>query len=209
MAFEETAEELTDNVRSLRLYLDELVRQRMLIVDYVWVDRSETTETGPYDLEGMFIRLGQAVDTLGVRRAVPDNIETLFRGLSNESVVRAEFRRLFRFLKEKGVTAIVTAERGDATLARHGLEEHVSDCVIALDHRVVDHVSTRRLRIVTYSGSTHGTDEYPFLISEHGISVVPVTSLGLQHEATAESVSTGIPRLDVKLEGRNCQFTAS
>ncbi len=161
MAFEETAEELTQNVRSLGFDLDELAEQKKLVVDFVRVERSEIEETGDYDLEGLFVRLGHAIDTIGAKRVVLDTIETLFGGLSNDAILRAELRRLFRWLKDKGVTAVITGERGEGTLTRHGLEEYVSDCVILLDHRVIDQVSTRRLRIVKYRGTTHGTNEYP------------------------------------------------
>lgn len=201
MAFEETAEELAQNVSSLGFDLDELARQKKLTIDYVRVERSEIEETGNYDLEGLFVRLGYAIDTIGAKRVVLDTIETLFSGFSNMAVLRAELRRLFRWLKDKGVTAIVTGERGDGTLTRHGLEEYVSDCVILLDHRIVNQVSTRRLRIVKYRGTAHGTNEYPFLIEADGISVLPITSLGLQHEVTEERISSGIPRLDAMLGG--------
>ena len=155
MAFEETAEELTENVRSLGFDLDELVRQKKLAVDYVRIERSEIEETGEYDLEGLFVRLGYAIDSIGAKRVVLDTIEALFAGLSNTAILRAELRRLFRWLKQKGVTAIITGERGDGTLTRHGLEEYVSDCVIVLDHRITEQISTRRLRIVKYRGSRH------------------------------------------------------
>src|SRR6185295_2772876 len=168
---------------------------------FVRVERSEIEETGDYDLEGLFVRLGHAIDSIGAKRVVLDTIETLFGGLSNESILRAELRRLFRWLKDKGVTAIVTGERGEGLLTRHGLEEYVSDCVILLDHRVIDQVSTRRLRIIKYRGSNHGTNEYPFLIDEDGISVLPITSLGLQHAVSNERISSGIPKLDHMLGG--------
>jgi circadian clock protein KaiC len=202
MAFEETAKELTQNVVSLGFDLDELIKQNKITLDFVRVERSEIEETGEYDLEGLFIRLGSAIDSIGAKRVVLDTIESLFGGLSNESILRAELRRLFHWLKEKGVTAIITGERGANHLTRHGLEEYVSDCVILLDHRVTEQLSTRRLRIVKYRGSSHGTNEYPFLIDEQGISVLPVTSLKLQHEATSERISTGIARLDVMMEGK-------
>src|SRR3954466_4596162 len=179
MAFEETAEELAQNVRSLGFDLDDLIAREQLAVDYVHVERGEIEEAGEYDLTGLFIRLGLAIDTVGARRVVLDTLETLFGGLSNEAVLRAELRRLFRWLKEKQVTAVITAERGDGTLTRQGLEEYVSDCVILLDHRVHGQISTRRLRVVKYRGTRHGTNEYPFLIDEDGITVLPVTSLGL------------------------------
>ena len=201
VAFEETAEELAQNVRSLGFDLDELIRQKKLVVDYVRVERSEIEETGDYDLEGLFIRIGHAIDTIGAKRVVLDTMEVLFSGLSNVAVLRAELRRLFRWLKDKGVTAIITGERGDHSLTRHGLEEYVSDCVILLDHRVINEVSTRRLRVLKYRGTAHGTNEYPFLIDEHGIGVLPITSLGLKHSVSSERVSSGVPRLDAMLSG--------
>jgi circadian clock protein KaiC len=201
MAFEETAPELTQNVRSLGFDLDELAKEKKLVIDFVRIERSEIDETGDYDLEGLFIRLGAAIEQIGATRVVLDTIENLFAGLQNQGILRAELRRLFRWLKDKGVTAVITAERGEGALTRHGLEEYVSDCVILLDHRVTDQVSTRRLRIVKYRGTAHGTNEYPFLIDEDGFSVLPVTSLGLQHQVSDERISSGIPRLDTMLGG--------
>jgi circadian clock protein KaiC len=201
VTFEETADELAQNVRSLGFDLDALIEGKQLAVDHVRVDRAEIEETGDYDLEGLFIRLGHAIDSIGAKRVVLDTIETLFSGLSNEAILRAELNRLFRWLKDRGVTAIITGERGAGTLTRHGLEEYVSDCVILLDHRVIDQISTRRMRIVKYRGSVHGTNEYPFLIDERGFSVLPITSLGLQHAASDERISSGIPRLDEMLGG--------
>jgi circadian clock protein KaiC len=202
MAFEETPEELTKNVRSLGFDLDKLIKQKKLALDFVRVERSEIEETGEYDLEGLFIRLNAAIDSIGAKRMVLDTIEALFSGLQNEGILRAELRRLFRWLKDKGVTAMITGERGEGTLTRRGLEEYVSDCVILLDHRIVDQVSTRRMRIVKYRGTTHGTNEYPFLIDEDGFTVLPITSLGLQHEVSDERISSGIPRLDTMLGGK-------
>src|SRR5579885_2898573 len=202
MAFEETGAELTQNVRSLGFDLDQLERKKKLVLDFVRIERSEIDETGDYDLEGLFIRLGAAIDAVGAKRVVLDTIENLFSGLQNQGILRAELRRLFRWLKDKGVTAIITGERGDGSLTRWGLEEYVSDCVILLDHRVVDQVSTRRLRIVKYRGTAHGTNEYPFLIGESGFSVLPITALGLRHEVSEERISTGIPRLDSMLGGK-------
>jgi circadian clock protein KaiC len=202
MAFEETAEELEANVASLGFDLKDLIARKKLRLDYVSVDRSEFEETGEYDLEGLFIRLGYAIDSIKAKRVVLDTIEGLFAGLPNQGIVRAEIRRLFRWLKEKQVTVIMTGERGDGTLTRFGLEEYVSDCVISLDHRVVDQVTTRRIRIVKYRGSTHGTNEYPFLIEKDGISIWPVTSVRLEHNAPQERVPTGIARLDTMLGGR-------
>ncbi|HEX5717480.1 MAG TPA: circadian clock protein KaiC [Thermoanaerobaculia bacterium] len=202
MSFEEGIQELTENVRSLGFDLDELVEQEKLVMDYVHVERSEIEETGEYDLEGLFIRLGFAIDSIGARRVVLDTLEVLFGGLQNESILRAELRRLFRWLKDRGVTAVITGERGEGALTRHGLEEYVSDCVILLDHRLTDQLATRRLRVVKYRGSLHGTNEYPFLIDERGIEVLPVTSLSLAHEASSEYVSSGVPGLDEMLDGQ-------
>ena len=202
MAFEETAAELTQNVRSLGFDLDALVEQKKISLDYVRIERSEIEETGEYDLEGLFIRLGCAIDSIGAKRVVLDTIESLFSGLSNAAILRAELRWLFRWLKDKGVTAIITGERGEGQLTRHGLEEYVSDCVILLDHRATENLSTRRLRIIKYRGSVHGTNEYPFLIEATGISVLPITSIGLRHEVSTERLSTGIARLDNMLGGQ-------
>jgi len=202
MSFEENAAELTQNVRSLGFDLDDLVRRKKLRIDHVRVERSEIQETGEFDLEGLFIRLNHAIDSIGAKRVVLDTIESLFSGLSNTAILRAELRRLFRWLKDKGVTAIITGERGEATLTRQGLEEYVSDCVILLDHRINDQISTRRLRIVKYRGSVHGTNEFPFLVDEKGISVLPITSLGLHHKVSNERISSGIPRLDAMMNGK-------
>jgi circadian clock protein KaiC len=202
MSFEETAEELTKNVISLGFDLKRLTASKRVLVDYVHIERSEIEETGEYDLEGLFIRLGNAIDSIGAKRVVLDTIESLFAGLPNPSILRAELRRLFRWLKKKGMTAIITGERGDNNLTRHGLEEYVSDCVILLDHRVANQISTRRVRIVKYPGSIHGTNEFPFLIDERGIAVMPITSLGLKHTVTSQRISTGIPRLDTMLGGK-------
>ncbi len=202
VAFEENAAELGQNVRSLGFDLEDLVRRKKLMVDFVRIERGEIEENGDYDLEGLFIRIGHAIDTIQAKRIVLDTIEVLFSGLQNAGILRAELRRLFRWLKDRGVTAVITGERGDGSLTRQGLEEYVSDCVILLDHRVVDQVSTRRLRVVKYRGSSHGTNEYPFLIDEDGFSVLPITSLGLQHSVSNERLSTGIPKLDAMLGGR-------
>ena len=202
MAFEETAPELTANVRSLGFDLDDLVARNQLAIDHVRVERSEIEETGEYDLEALFIRLAYAIDRVGAKRVVLDTVESLFGGLSNAGILRAELRRLFRWLKEKGVTAVITGERGDHALTRHGLEEYVSDCVILLDHRVSEQLATRRLRIVKYRGTAHGTNEYPFLIDRQGMHVLPITSLGLQQNVSDERISTGIAGLDVMLGGQ-------
>ena len=201
MTFEETSEELASDLASLGYDLAKLVAEGKLVVDYVRVERSEIEETGEYDLEGLFVRLEHAVTSIGARRIVLDTVESLFAGLSNPGILRAELRRLFRWLKDKGLTAVITGERADTGLTRQGLEEYVSDAVILLDHRVQDQVSTRRLRIVKYRGSHHGTNEYPFLIDRDGVSVLPVTSLGLTHPALNERVSTGVARLDEMLSG--------
>ena len=202
IAFEEKSEELAVNVASLGFDLNKLIAQKKIRLDHVHIERSEIEETGEYDLEGLFIRLGYAIDSIGAKRVVLDTIENLFSGLSNEAILRAELRRLFLWLKEKGVTAIITGERGEGKLTRQGLEEYVSDCVILLDHRVQNQISTRRLRVVKYRGSVHGTNEYPFLIDEEGISVLPITSLTLQNKVSSQRVSSGIPSLDDMLGGK-------
>jgi circadian clock protein KaiC len=201
IAFEETPEDLVKNVRSLGFDLDELSDQNKVAVDYIRVERSEIDEAGEYDLEGLFLRIGLAIDSVGAKRVVLDTIETLFAGFDNQAVLRSELRRLFGYLKQRGVTAIITGERGEGQLTRQGLEEYVSDCVILLDHRVTDQISTRRLRVVKYRGTTHGTNEYPFLIDSAGITVLPITSLALEHEANGERISSGVPRLDAMLGG--------
>ena len=202
MSFEESGDELAQNVASLGFDLPGLVEKKKLVLDHVKIERREIEETGDYDLEGLFVRLGYAIDSIGARRVVLDTIESLFAGLANQSILRAELRRLFRWLKDRGVTAMITGERGEGTLTRQGLEEYVSDAVIVLDHRVTEQISTRRLRIVKYRGSAHGTNEYPFLIDEDGLSVLPVTSIGLTHDASSERISTGVARLDMMLGGR-------
>jgi circadian clock protein KaiC len=202
MVFEETAQELAQNVRSLGFDLEQLIREKKLTIDFVRIERNEIEETGDYDLEGLFVRLNHAIDSIGAKRVALDTIETLFSGLSNEAILRAELRRLFRWLKDKGVTVVITGERGEGSLTRQGLEEYVSDCVILLDHRIIEQVSTRRLRVVKYRGSVHGTNEYPFLIDEKGISILPITSIGLEHEVSNERVPTGVPRLDLMLDGK-------
>ena len=202
IAFEENAEELAQNVASLGFDVKELMKQKKLSIDYVRVERTEIEEAGEYDLDGLFIRLGHAIDSIGAKRVAMDTIEVLFGALPNQGILRAELHRLFRWLKDKGVTAVVTAERGEGTMTRFGLEEYVADCVITLDHRVTEQVSTRRLRIVKYRGTLHGTNEYPFLIGKNGISVLPITSLALEHEAPSERMSTGIKELDDMLDGK-------
>jgi circadian clock protein KaiC len=173
-----------------------------MAVDFVRIERSEIEETGEYDLEGLFVRLGAMIDEVGAKRVVLDTIEALFAGIPNEAILRAELRRLFRWLKDKGVTAVITGEQGEKTLSRHGLEEYVSDCVILLDHRVHNQVATRRLRIIKYRGTKHGTNEYPTLIDERGLAILPISSLGLTYPVSSERVSTGITRLDAMLGGK-------
>jgi circadian clock protein KaiC len=202
LSFEETAEELAANVASLGFNVQQLIQQERLAIDFVRVERSEIEETGEYDLEGLFVRLGAAIASVGAKRVVLDTIEALFAGLPNEGILRAELRRLFRWLKEKKVTAVITGEKGDGQLTRHGLEEYVSDCVIVLDHRVVNQIATRRLRIVKYRGARHGTNEYPTLIDETGLSVLPISSLGLTYPVSTDRISSGIPRLDAMLGGK-------
>jgi circadian clock protein KaiC len=201
IAFEETADELTTNVASLGFDLRELMASGQLAIDFIKIDRSEIEEAGEYDLEGLFVRLEHAITSVGAKRIVLDTLEALFAGFSNEALLRSELRRLFRWLKDRGLTAVITGEQGGGALTRYGLEEYVSDCVIALDNRISDQMSTRRLRVVKYRGSAHGSNEYPFLIDERGLSVLPVTSLGLDYPVSAERVSTGVAGLDQMLEG--------
>jgi circadian clock protein KaiC len=201
MAFEETAEELTENVASLGFDLKALIARNLLLIDHVQIERYEFEEAGEYNLDGLFLRLGDAIDTIKAKRVVLDTIEVLFTRLSNQAIVRESLHRLFRWLKKKGVTVIMTGERGEGTLTRYGLEEYVSDCVISLDHRVSDQGTTRRMRVVKYRGATHGTNEYPFLIDEAGISVWPVTSVQVEHQISKESIHSGIERLDAMLDG--------
>ena len=203
MMFEENATELTANVRSLGFDLEKLAAQKKIVLDHVRIERSEIEETGEYDLEGLFIRLGHAIDSIGAKRVVLDTVEALFAGLPNHAILRAELRRLFRWLKDRGMTAVITGEKGEGnSITRYGLEEYVADCVIVLDHRVTEQISTRRLRVLKYRGSAHGCNEYPFLIGERGLSVLPITSLKLDHEASGERIPTGIARLDEMLGGK-------
>ena len=202
VSFDERIDDLGVNVASLGFDLAELEERGLLATDYVKIERQEMHETGEYDLEALFIRLNHAVQTVGARRVVLDTIDTLFAGIPNEAVVRSELRRLFDWLKDRKLTTVITAERGEGSLTRNGIEEYVSDCVILLDHRIIDDLSTRRLRVVKYRGTSHGTNEYPFLIDPQGITVVPITSLGLSHVASDESVSSGLPELDAMLGGR-------
>jgi circadian clock protein KaiC len=205
MSFEETAKDLTENVKSLGFDLEKLTAQKKLKIDHIRIEKSEIEETGEYDLEALFIRLEYAIDSIGAKRVVLDTIESLFGGMDNPNILRSEIRRLFQWLKQKGVTAIITGERGESSLTRQGLEEYVSDCVILLDFRVIDQIATRRLRIIKYRGSTHGTNEYPFLIDESGISVIPITSLKLDYKTSTEVITTGLPAFD-KLFSRGGLF---
>jgi circadian clock protein KaiC len=202
VTFEETEAELKANVSSLGFDLAGLVKRKKIVVDFVHIERSESRETGDFDLEGLFVRLNYAIDSIGAKRVVLDTLEVLFASLPNEAILREELRRLFRWLKDKGVTAVITAERGRESLTRHGLEEYVSDCVIVLDHRVNDQIATRHLRVVKYRGALHGTNEFPFLIGDDGLSVIPITSLSLNHKVPGGRIATGIPRLDAMLGGR-------
>ncbi len=202
VTFDERAADLDTNSRSLGFDLAGLQAKSLLSIDYIHIDRQEIHETGEYSLEGLFIRLGYAIDQIKARRVVLDGIDTLFAGLPNEALLRSELRRLFGWLKDRGLSSIITAERGEKSLTRHGIEEYVSDCVIVLEQRVQEELTTRRLRIVKYRGSTHGTNEYPYLIEEGGIKLLPVTSLGLAHTVSSERISTGIAGLDGMLEGK-------
>lgn len=201
VAFEEKIDDLKKNFTSLGFDLQNLIDQKKLVLDHIFIDRTEIEEAGEYDLEGLFIRLGALIDEVGAKRIAIDTLEAIFSGFSNEAILRSELRRLFLWLKDKGITAVVTGERGDHTITKYGLEEYVADCVITLDHQVKNQIATRRLRIIKYRGSSHGTDEYPFLISADGISVLPITSMSLSHTATKGRIKSGIPRLDAMLGG--------
>ncbi|MDO8301603.1 MAG: circadian clock protein KaiC, partial [Sedimentisphaerales bacterium] len=202
LAFEESIPELEQNIKSLGWDVDKLVRQKKLAIDQIAIERREIIESGEYDLEGLFVRLGQMIDSVGAKRIVLDTLEVLFSSFSDQFVIRAELTRLFRWLKKKGVTVVITAEHGETTLTRHGLEEYVSDCVIVMDHRMNQQIATRRMRVLKYRGSSHGTNEYPFLIDEDGISVLPLTSAGLAYDVGTKRISSGIPSLDAMLEGK-------
>jgi circadian clock protein KaiC len=202
MTFEETGGELEKNFTSMGFDLGKLEEQKKLVIDYVYIERGEIEETGDYDLEGLFVRMAAAIDAVGARRVMLDTVEALFSGFSNAIILRAELRRLFRWLKEKGVTVVITGEKGEGTLTRFGIEEYVADCVIVLDNRMIDQISTRRLRILKYRGTVHGTNEYPFLIGPAGISLFPITSVGLDYAVSSAYVSSGIPRLDAMLGGK-------
>ncbi len=202
MTFEETADDIKKNVASLGFNISDLIAKKKLVIDHVQVNRHEIEENGEYDLEALFIRLDHAIKTIGAKRIVLDTVETLFSGLNNQAVLRSELRRMFSWLRERGLTTVITGERGEGSLTRHGLEEYVSDCVILLDHRVQGHISTRRLRVVKYRGSTHGTNEYPFLIDENGMAVLPITQASMDYVVSSQRISSGIPELDAMLGGK-------
>jgi len=199
MSFEENSDELIKNFSSLGFDLPGLIKQKKILLDYVFIERSEIEETGEYDLDGLFVRLGYDIDTIGAKRVVLDTVEALFSGFQNENILRSELRRLFRWLKTKGVTAVITGERGEKTFTRYGLEEYVADCVILLDHRVNEQMATRRMKIIKYRGSLHGTNEYPFLLNKTGFSVFPITSTGLNYKVSSQTISSGIKSLDSML----------
>lgn len=202
IAFEETETDLVANFGSMGFDVVGLQKRNLLSIDHVRVDPAEAEENGAYDLEPLFLRISAAIDRVGAKRLVIDTLETLFIGLKDHTTVRSELRRLFRWLGQRGVTSIVTAEKGDGVLTRHGFEEYVSDCVILLDHRVRDQVSTRRVRVVKYRGSSHGSNEYPFIIDpQRGISIIPITSSDLRHDVSDARVDTGIPTLNLMLGG--------
>ncbi len=202
MSFEENAEELTKNFASMGFDLKALIAKKKILLDYVFIERNEIEETGDYNLEGLFVRLDNAIKSIGAKRVVLDTIEALFSGLSNTVILRAELWRLFRWLKDKGVTVVITGEKGEGTLTRYGIEEYVADCVVVLDNRIIDQICTRRMRIVKYRGTSHGTNEYPFLIGSTGFSIFPITSVGLDYKVDAALVSSGIPALDNMLGGK-------
>jgi circadian clock protein KaiC len=201
MSFEETEEELYEDVASLNLNLQKLVSQKRILLDHVLLERRDIQEKGEFNLEGIFIRLEHAIDSIGAKRVVLDSIESVFAGVTDAGILRLEIKRLFRWLKEKQVTAIITGELGQDSYTRHGLEEYISDCIILLDNRVREQISTRRIRVIKYRGSNHGTNEYPFVIDKDGLSVIPITSAGLDQPGTAKRVSTGIPSLDKMFKG--------
>jgi circadian clock protein KaiC len=209
ISFEESEDDLKENVASFGWDLSALSERQKLVVQYIHIDRSEIEETGEYTLDGLFIMLQDAIASVGAKRIAIDTLEVLFSGFTSHLIMRAEIRRLFRWLKEKGLTAVITGEPGHETMTRYGLEEYVSDCVIELNHRIHEEMATRRMRIVKYRGSSHGTNEYPFLIEENGISILPVTSIGLNYQVSSERISTGIERLDTMLTGKGYYRAAS
>lgn len=201
VSFEESEADVGDNVASMGFDVPQLCARRLLHLERMRVERRVIEESGAYDLEGLFVRLEQAIQEVKAKRVVLDTIEALFSGFSDASVVRAELCRLFDWLKQKGMSALVTAESGEGSLTRYGIEEYVADCVLVLDHRVEDEMSIRRLRVLKYRGTLHGTNEYPFLIGESGVSVLPLSSLKLEHAAPTQRVSSGIAELDGMLAG--------
>ena len=203
ITFEEKREDLIKNVASLGFDLVDLEKRNLLVIDYVKVERNEIEETGSFNLDGLFVRIGYAIDSIGAKRVVLDTIESLFAGISNHSILRAEIRRLFNWLRDKEVTVIITGEQGGGdSITRQGLEEYVSDCVIFLDHRINEQYGTRRIRIIKYRGSIHGTNEYPFIITESGISILPISTVRLDSKSTHERISTGIAGIDDMLGGK-------
>lgn len=202
VTFDESTKEMVENVASLGFDLNQLIRQKKLLIEHIQIDPHDFAEAGVYDLEGLFIRIGQAIDAVGAKRVALDTLEVLFASLPNTAILRRELQRLLRWFKDKGVTVVVTGESGKGTLTRHGVEEYISDCVIFLDHRVNEQISTRRLRVVKYRGSQHGTNEYPFLINDDGLSIIPITSNELQNVAPQSRLSSGIPELDQMLSGK-------
>lgn len=201
VSFEEDRDELVQNVASLGFDIQTLIQDNQLAINHIRIERAEIEEAGEYDLDGLFLRIGHKVQQVGAKRVAVDSLEALFSGFTNEALLRSELRRLFRWFKTQGLTAVITGEQGKDTLTRYGLEEYISDCVIHLDHRVSNQIATRRLRIVKYRGTQHGTNEYPTLIDEHGLSVLPISSLGLDYAVSSDMVSSGIPRLDAMLGG--------
>jgi circadian clock protein KaiC len=196
MSFEETEDELYKDVASLNMDLSGLVSRKKIVLENVVLERKDIQEND-FNLEGIFVRLEYAIDSIGAKRVVLDSLESLFAGITDIGILRLEIKRLFRWLKEKKVTAIVTGETGqNGSYTRHGLEEYISDCIILLDNRIRDEMATRRVRVIKYRGSSHGTSEYPFVIDNEGLSVIPITSAGLAQPGTDKKVSTGIPSLD-------------
>ncbi|MBC7607004.1 MAG: KaiC 1, partial [Burkholderiales bacterium] len=206
MSFEETEEELYTDVASLNLDLQGLVSKKKIIVEHVFLERKDVQETD-FNLEGLFVRLEHAIDSIGAKRVVLDSIESIFAGITDVGILRLEIKRLFRWLKNKQVTAIVTGEPVQETYTRHGLEQYISDCIILLDNRVNEQIAIRRIRVIKYRGSKHGTNEYPFVIDKEGLSVIPITSAGLDQPGTPQKVSTGIPSLDKMFRGGKPGYT--
>lgn len=202
ISFEETADDIAANVAGLGFDIPALRAQGLLAVDAFVSDGTQEVTAGPFDLDGLFLRLDAAVASVGARRLVIDTIESLFGRLHDEVALRGELVRLFHWIKARGLTAVITGEQGQGgRLTRFGIEEYVSDCVIVLDTRLHDDVSTRRLRVAKYRGSTHGTNQYPFVITERGFAVLPLTAMGLTYDAPDDRISSGVPALDEMLGG--------